>query len=38
MLAVIDMMALAGASDIVEALTFAGLTLINVAVMLHITR
>ena len=38
MLAVVDMMALAGASDIVEALTFAGLTLINVAVMLHITR
>jgi hypothetical protein len=37
-LAVVDIMALAGASDLVEALTFAGLTLINVAVLLHITR
>jgi hypothetical protein len=38
MLAVVDIMALAGATDIIEALTFAGLTLINVAVLLHITR
>jgi len=38
MLAVVDIMALAGATDLVEALTFAGLTLINVAVLLHITR
>lgn len=37
-LAIVDMMALAGATDLVEALTFAGLTLINVAVLLHITR
>ena len=37
-LAVVDIMALAGATDLVEALTFAGLTLINVAVMLRITR
>ncbi len=37
-LAVVDIMALAGATDIIEALTFAGLTLINVAVLLHITR
>ena len=37
-LALIDIMALAGATDLVEALTFAGLTLINVAVMLRITR
>lgn len=37
-LAIVDMMALAGATDLVEALTFAGLTLINVAVMLCITR
>jgi hypothetical protein len=34
----VDILALAGASNIVEALTFAGLTLINVAVLLHITR
>jgi hypothetical protein len=38
LLALIDIMALAGATDLVEALTFAGLTLINVAVLLHITR
>ena len=38
LLAVVDIMALAGATDLVEALTFAGLTLINVAVMLRITR
>jgi len=37
-LAVVDIMALAGSTDIVEALTFAALTLINVAVMLRITR
>ena len=37
-LAVVDIMALAGSTDIIEALTFAGLTLINVAVLLHITR
>ena len=37
-LALVDIMALAGSTDIVEALTFAGLTLINVAVMLRITR
>ena len=38
LLAIVDMMALAGATDLVEALTFAGLTLINVAVMARITR
>jgi len=37
-LALVDIMALAGATDLVEALTFAGLTLINVAVMARITR
>jgi hypothetical protein len=37
-LAAVDILALAGATDIIEALTFAGLTLINVAVLLHITR
>ena len=37
-LALVDIMALAGATDLIEALTFAGLTLINVAVMLRITR
>lgn len=37
-MAVVDIMALAGATDLIEALTFAGLTLINVAVMLRITR
>ena len=37
-LAVVDIMALAGATDLTEALTFAGLTLVNVAVMLRITR
>ena len=38
LLAVVDILALAGANDIVESLTFAGLTLINVAVMLRLTR
>ena len=37
-LAVIDIMALAGASDILEAVTFAGLTLLNVAILLRLTR
>lgn len=37
-LAIVDMMALAGATDLVEALTFAGLTLINVAILLRLTR
>lgn len=37
-LALVDIMALAGATDLVEALTFAGLTLINVAVLLRLTR
>lgn len=37
-LAIVDMMALAGATDIIEALTFAGLTLINVAILLRLTR
>jgi hypothetical protein len=37
-LAAVDILALAGASDLVEALTFSGLTLINVAVLLRITR
>jgi hypothetical protein len=38
MLAVVDIMALAGATDLVEALTFAGLTLLNVAILLRLTR
>lgn len=38
LLAIIDMMALAGATDLVEALTFAGLTLLNVAILLRLTR
>ena len=38
LLAVIDILALAGANDIVESLTFAGLTIINVGVLLRITR
>ena len=37
-LALIDIIALAGATDLVEALTFAGLTLINVAVLIRLTR
>lgn len=37
-LALVDIMALAGSTDIVEALTFAGLTLINVAILLRLTR
>ena len=37
-LAVVDIMALAGATDLVEALTFAGLTLLNVAILLRLTR
>ena len=37
-LAVIDTLALAGANDIVESLTFAGLTIINVGVLLRLTR
>jgi len=37
-LAIVDMMALAGATDLVEALTFAGLTLLNVAILLRLTR
>lgn len=38
LLAVVDILALAGANDIVESLTFAGLTVINVGVLLRITR
>ena len=38
MLALVDIMALAGATDLVEALTFAALTLINVAILLRLTR
>jgi len=38
LLAVIDILALAGANDIVESLTFAGLTIINVGVLLRLTR
>ena len=34
----VDILALAGASDIVESLTFAGLTLINVGIILRLTR
>jgi len=34
----VDILALAGASDIVEALTFAGLTLINVAILIRLTK
>lgn len=37
-LAIVDILALAGANDIVESLTFAGLTIINVGVILRITR
>jgi len=37
-LALVDIMALAGSTDIVEALTFAGLTLLNVAILLRLTR
>lgn len=37
-LAMVDILALAGASDIVESLTFAGLTLINVGIILRLTR
>lgn len=37
-MALVDIMALAGATDLVEALTFAGLTLINVAILLRLTR
>lgn len=38
LLAVVDILALAGANDIVESLTFAALTIINVGVILRITR
>ena len=38
LLAVVDILALAGANDLVEALTFAGLTVINVGVLLRLTR
>ncbi len=37
-LLIVDILALAGAHDCVEAITFSLLTLINVAVMLHITK
>ena len=37
-LAVIDIMALAGANDLVEALTFAGLAIINVGVLLRLSK
>jgi len=37
-LAMVDILALAGASDIVEALTFAGLTLLNVAILIRLTK
>jgi len=37
-LLLVDVLALAGAHDCVEAVTFSVLTLINVAVMLHITK
>lgn len=33
-----DLLAIAGATDRVEAATFVGITLLNVAVMLHVTR
>lgn len=38
LLAIVDILALTGANDIVEAATFAGLTIINVGVILRITR
>ena len=38
MLAIVDILALAGANDLVEALTFAGLAIINVGVILRLTR
>ena len=34
----VDILALAGASDVVEALTFASLALINVAILLRLTK
>jgi hypothetical protein len=37
-LGMVDILALAGAADIVESLTFAGLTIINVGVILRLTR
>lgn len=37
-LAILDILALAGASDLVESLTFAALTIINVAVLIRLTR
>lgn len=38
MLAIVDILALAGANDLVEALTFAGLAIMNVGVILRLTR
>jgi len=38
MLAIVDILALAGANDMVEALIFAALTIINVGVILRLTR
>ena len=38
MLAIVAILALAGTTDIIEALTLAGLTLINVAILLRLTR
>jgi hypothetical protein len=37
-LLIVDILAITGAHDRVEAFTFSALTLINVAVMLHITK
>jgi hypothetical protein len=37
-LLLVDVLALGGSSDFVEAVTFSALTIINVAVMLHITK
>lgn len=37
-LLVFDLLAIAGATERVEAATFVGITLLNVAVMLHVTR
>jgi len=37
-LLLVDILALGGSNDCVEAITFSVLTLINVAVMLHITK
>jgi hypothetical protein len=37
-LLIVDILAVTGAHDCVEAVTFSLLTLINVAVMLHITK